>query len=386
MTDRHPTLFSPGTLGPLALANRALVAPMTRASANADGRATDQMRDYYRNFGAGGWGLVETEAAYIDLAYSQGYDYQPGIADDAQAEAWVKIVEAVHAEGTPIMLQLFHCGAINQGNHWVEGSIAPSAVQPKGSQIDRYRGGEGPFQMPREITRDEMAQVVESFAAAARRGVEIGFDAIEMHGANGYLPDQFLTVHTNLRDDEYGGPVENRVRFHCDVLRAMRAAVPGTCLGVRISQTKVNDFDYSWPGGADDAQAIFSALAATGIDFLHCSAHLGVTPVFGTTRSLSGLARDITGLPVITNGKLQDADVAEQALIDGEGDFVSVAKGALADPAWAAKTRDGIAPVAFDPGMITPLATLDNYYQWLADNPGGVARVKTAPRDKTETV
>ena len=386
MTDRYPTLFSPARFGSLDLANRTIVAPMTRASATEDGIVTDQMCGYYADFGRGGWGLVETEAAYIDLKYSQGYDYQPGIASDAQQESWRKVVDAVHAAGSPIMLQIFHCGAINQGNHWVEGSIAPSVVQPKGIQIDRYRGGHGPFQVPREISRDEMAEIVQSYADAARRGVEIGFDAIEVHGANGYLPDQFLTVHTNLRDDEYGGPVENRVRFHCDVMRAVRASCPTVPVGVRISQTKVNDFDYSWPGGDGDARAIFSALAKTGIDFLHVSAHLGVTPVFGTARSLSGLARDFSGLPVIANGKLQDPAVAEQALKDAEGDFVSVAKGALADPAWATKMRTGQAPIAFDPGMISPLATLDNYYGFMADNPGGVARIKTAPRDKTETV
>jgi len=386
MTERYPTLFSPGALGPLDLANRTIVGPMTRASATVDGLVTDQMRDYYADFGRGGWGLLETEAAYIDLKYSQGYDYQPGIANAAQQESWRKVVDAVHAEGMPIMLQIFHCGAINQGNPWVEGSISSSVVRPKGIQIDRYRGGKGPFQTPREITRDEMAEVVQSFADAARRGVEVGFDAIEVHGANGYLPDQFLSAHTNLRKDEYGGPIESRVRFHCEIMEAVRHACPQVAVGVRISQTKVNDFDHVWAGGAEDARATFAALAQTGIDFLHCSAHLGVTPVFGTTRSLSGLARDFSGLPVITNGKLHDPVLAEQALVQEEGDFVTVAKGALGDPAWAAKVRDGIEPIAFDPGMITPLATLDNYYDWLAANPGGKAQTATAPRDKTETL
>jgi 2,4-dienoyl-CoA reductase-like NADH-dependent reductase (Old Yellow Enzyme family) len=382
MTDRYPTLFSPGKVGSLTLANRAFVAPMTRASATEDGLVTDQMRDYYAAFGRGGWALVETEATYIDLAYSQGYDYQPGIANDAQRDSWRKVVDAVHAGGTPIMLQLFHCGAINQGNRWVEGSIAPSAIQPKGAQIDRYRGGKGPFQLPREISRNEMAEIVGHYADAARRGVEAGFDAIEVHGANGYLPDQFLTVYTNLRDDAYGGPIENRVRYHCEVLRAVRAACPGVPVGVRISQTKVNDLEYSWPGGADDARVIFTALAQTGIDFVHVSAHLGVSPVFGTARSLSGLARDIAGLPIIANGKLQDPEIAEQALRDREGDFVSVAKGALADPEWAAKVRAGAVPTAFDPGMISPLATLDNYYRFVAENPD---RFAPAPRDRAAT-
>ncbi|MGE0255892.1 MAG: NADH:flavin oxidoreductase [Alphaproteobacteria bacterium] len=366
--SRYPTLFSPGRIGDLTTRNRAVVAPMTRTSATQDGRATAQMADYYRAYAEGGWGLIITEGTYIDRRWSQGYHNQPGIAVDAQRDAWRPVVAAVHAAGAPIMMQLFHAGAVNQGNFWSQGSVAPSSVRPKGEQAARY-GGRGPFQEPREITRQEMADVVEAFASAARRAVEAGFDGVEVHGANGYLLDQFLTTYTNRRDDEYGGTVENRVRFHLEVMRAVRAAVPGKVVGVRISQTKTNDLDYVWPGGADDAKAIFGALGATGIDYIHVSAHLGVAPVFGANHSLAGLAKRHGGITVIANGKLQDAAFAEQALASGEGDFAAIAKGALADQAWPAKVARDEAPVPFDPAMVTPLATLDNIGAWRAARP-----------------
>lgn len=361
---RFPTLFSPARLGPLSLRNRAIVSSLTRASATDDGLVTAEMVRYYEHFARGGWGLIATEATYIDQKYSQGYLYQPGMANDDQAESWRRVVQAAHAHGTPIYMQLFHGGAVNQGNHWVQGSIAPSAVPPKGVQISRYRGHDGPFQTPREITLEEIQEVIQSFAHAARRAIDIGFDGVEIHGANGYLPDQFLTVYTNQRSDDYNGDVRKRLRFHLELLAAVRSAIPGKLLGVRISQTKVNDLEYSWPGQVEDAKIIFSEIARTHVDFIHVAAHHGVTPVFGTSKSLSGLARQFSGLPVITNGKLHDPVLAESALIDQEGDFVSIGKGALADPEWPMKVLGDKPPVAFHPDMISPLATLPNYYQW----------------------
>ena len=272
---RFPKVFSAGRIGNVRLKNRTIVAPMTRTSATVDGRATPIMVDYYAEFARNDWGLIIAEATYIDKQYSQGYNNQPGIADDAHRDAWRPVIEACHRAGTPIFLQLIHAGAVNQGNHWIKGSIAPSSVQPKGQQIDRY-GGEGPFQVPREITRDEIRQSAANFAAAAKRAADAGFDGIEVHGANGYLLDQFLTTYTNLRGDEYGGAIENRVRFHTEVMKAVRDAVPAQVpVGVRISQTKVNDLTYVWPGGVNDANIVFPALQRTGIDFIHVGARLG---------------------------------------------------------------------------------------------------------------
>lgn len=382
--DRYPVLFSPNKIGSLTLKNRAIVSPMTRTSATEEGFVTEQMADYYAEYARGGWGLIMTEGTYIDYKYSQGYTFQPGIADEAQQESWRKVVDAVHAEGVPIFMQLFHCGAINQGNNWVEGSIAPSVVKPKGEQIPRYRGAAGGFQTPSEISREEMVDVVKSFGDAARRASEIGFDGIEVHGANGYLPDQFLTVYTNLRKDEYGGNIENRVRFHCEIMQAVREAVSEKPVGVRISQTKVNDYEYVWPGGKEDAKVVFSKIGETGIDFFDCSAHLGVTPIFETNNSLSGLAKKYSGLPVMANGKLQDPNLAEAALNANEGDFIAIAKGALADQKWPEKIADGENPVPFNPGMIMPYATLDCNESFWTNNPDGISKEKIIGRDAAE--
>lgn len=382
--SKYPKLFAAGEINGVETANRSVVSPMTRTSATEDGIVTDQMAEYYAAYARGGWGLIITEGVYIDLKYSQGYAYQPGIATDAQRDSWRKVVDAVHAEGAPIFMQIFHCGAINQGNHWVEGSIAPSVVTPKGKQIPRYRGSGDVFQTPREITRDEMAEVIESFGAAARRAIEVGFDGVEVHGANGYLPDEFLTDYTNLRDDEYGGPIENRIRFHCEVMQAVRAAVPDNPVGVRISQTKVNDFEHAWAGGANDAKVVFTSLAKTGIDFIDCSSHLGLAPIFGTPHSLSGLAREYSGLPVMANGKLSEPEDAEAALTQGEGDFVAIGKAALADYNWPKKIAANEPRVPFNPGMIMPYATLDCYEAYWEANPSGIPSEKIEARDVTE--
>jgi 2,4-dienoyl-CoA reductase-like NADH-dependent reductase (Old Yellow Enzyme family) len=363
---KYPRLFSPYQLGPLNLRNRAVVSSLTRASATEDGLVTPAMIEYYREFARGGWGLVATEATYVDLQYSQGYLNQPGIANDAQARGWQDVVKAVHECGTPIYMQLFHGGAVNQGNHWVQGSIAPSAIAPKGVQFSRYRGNGGPFQTPREITPIEIEAVIDSFALAAQRAIAAGFDGVEIHGANGYLPDQFLTTYTNQRRDDYNGGVRQRLKFHLKLLKAVRSAIPGSLLGVRLSQTKVNDLEYQWPGQLEDAKVIFLEIGQTGVDFIHVAAHQGVSPVFGSSKSLSGLAKQFSGLPVITNGKLHDPVLADQALADEEGDLVSIGKGALSDPHWALKVHQGLHPIEFDMGMISPYATLQNRAQWKA--------------------
>lgn len=362
--DAFPTLFSPGRLIGLEVPNRTVVSPMTRTSATPEGMATAEMAEYYAAYARGGWGVIISEGTYIDEAHSQGYWNQPGIATDAQQDAWRQVVEAVHAEGGRIVMQLMHAGALSQGNRFVEDSIAPSPIRPKGEQAARYNGS-GPFRTPREITRDEMAAVVASFAAAGRRAAEIGFDGVEVHGANGYLLDQFLTSYTNAREDEYGGPVENRMRFHVEVMSALRKAVdPTVPVGVRISQTKTNDHNHVWEGGDDDARAVFGALGRIGNLFVDVSAHLGCAPVFGTDRSLAGLAKRHSGLTVMANGKLHDPAEAERALREDQVDFCAIAKGALADPDWPRKVAAGHEPVPFDPDMISPLATLSNTAGW----------------------
>ena len=199
--------------------------------------------------------------------------------------------------------------------------------------------------------------------------MEAGFDGVEIHGANGYLPVQFLTPETNTRTDEYGGSLENRLRFHREIMAAVVRGVAGRGLaGMRLSQSRSSDFTYKWSGGVDDARTIFGAMAAEGADFLHVSTHQGLGEEFGTSRTLAGLARDFTDLPVIACGKLETPDNAEAILSGGEADLVAIARGAIGDPSWPQKLADGVDPIAFDPEMISPFATLDATAQWRAAN------------------
>ncbi|MBT3929749.1 MAG: hypothetical protein HOF34_03460, partial [Rhodospirillaceae bacterium] len=173
--------------------------------------------------------------------------------------------------------------------------------------------------------------------------------------------------------------------YHCEVMQSVRDAAPDIPVGVRISQTKVNDLTYVWPGGDDDAKVIFSSIAATGIDFFDCSAHLGLDHVFGTDHSLSGLARRYSGLPVFANGKLHDPALAERAIIEEEGDFVAIAKGALADPEWPQKIAAGAEPHGFNPGMVMPFATIDCNEAFWAENPTGIPAAPIEARDGVES-
>nr|WP_202484039.1 NADH:flavin oxidoreductase [Streptomyces sp. SID8359] len=338
--------------------NRFAVAPMTRVSATADGRATEQMAEYYEAFARGGFGLLITEGTYTDTAFSQGYLHQPGITDEAQAAAWRAVVDRAHAAGARIVLQLMHAGALAQGNRFRDRSAGPSAVRPKGEQLDKYRGS-GPWPVPLELTRAQIAEAVEGFAAAAVRARDAGFDGVEIHAANGYLLDQFLTPYTNLRTDGYGGDAEGRSRLVREVTAEVRgAAGPGFTVGVRFSQGKINDFGWRWPGGDAEARVLFTAAAGAGADYLHLAGSGRDWAPDGPT--LPGLARQVTGLPVIANGALHEDAAARRVLDEGHADVLAVGTGALANPDLPHKVAAGVPPVPFDPRVLEPLATLDN--------------------------
>lgn len=355
------TLFTPLRVGQLTLPNRMAVAPMTRVSATAHGRATEQMANYYEAFAAGGFGLVITEGIYTDKAHAQGYLFQPGLSDDAQRDAWRPLVDRVHSQGGRIIAQLMHAGALSQGNPHRPATKGPSAVLPAGQQMTFYRG-HGPYRMPEAMTTDEIDQVIEGFGQAARRAQQAGFDGVEIHGANGYLLDQFLTAHTNLRDDRYGGSLENRLRLTVEVIEAARRSTSGDFIvGVRSSQGKVNDFTHKWKGGDDDAARIFGTLGAAPIDYLHTTEFEAWRPAFGEEgASLAALARNHVSVPVLANGSLHDAARAEHLLARQEADFISLGRGALTHADWPARLRAGKPRGEFDRGLLAPIADLDN--------------------------
>jgi len=373
MTRDAPTgrLFAPLEVGPMMLRNRLAVAPMTRVSATADGRATRRMADYYAAFAEGGFGLVITEGIYTDKQYAQGYLCQPGLSDDGQREAWRPVVERVHGHGARMLAQLMHAGALSQGNPHQTQTRGPSAVRPKGTQMAFYRGS-GSYPRPVAMSVAEIADAVQGFADAAVRARDAGFDGIEIHGANGYLLDQFLSEGINLRDDRYGGDLEGRLRLTAEVAEAVRAAVgPDVTVGVRISQGKVNDFVHKWRGGEAEAAALFEALGSLPIDYLHTTELEAWRPAFAVGPSLAALAKRHAGKPVLANGSLHDPAQALGLLERGEADLVSLGRGALTHPDWPRRVAEGAPIEAFDPSLLSPLADLENAERHRASRAAG---------------
>lgn len=353
-------LFAPGAINRLHLKNRLALAPMTRVSATSEGFVTEDMVRYYERFATGGFGLLISEGIYTDKAFSQGYRNQPGLSDDAQGRTWRNVTDAVHAAGGRMFAQLMHAGALSQFNRFRDHPVGPSAIRPKGEQMAIYRGA-GEYRVPREMTKHEIDEALAGFARAAALAIEVGgFDGVEIHGANGYLLDQFLTEHTNRRTDEWGGSTENRVRLTVEVVRRVRRAIGrATPLGVRISQAKVNDFTHRWSGGEADAATIFGALAGAGVDYIHVTEFEAWRPAFGDGGpSLVSLARlNAPGATIIANGSLHDPPEAELALDQG-ADLVALGRGALCNPDWPIRVRTGQALATFDPGLLRPLADI----------------------------
>ncbi|CQD12329.1 NADH:flavin oxidoreductase [Mycobacterium lentiflavum] len=338
----HQSLFTPATIGNVDLANRVALSPMTRVSATADGLPTDRIASYYRAFALGGFGLLITEGLYIDDLTSQGYLFQPGIANSSHAAAWRRVVDGVHDCGAKYFAQLMHAGSQSQGNPHTTTTWGPSAIRPKGEQLPMYRGS-GPFQIPQAMTTEHIDQVRSAFVNAARQARDAGFDGVEIHGANGYLLDEFLTDYLNTRTDRYGGSVASRVRLAAEVCHDVVSAVDGDiAVGIRISQAKVSDNRHRWAGTEDDAAIIFGTLADTGIDYIHTTEYRALAPAFAESdKSLAQLAKQHSGLSIIANGHLDDPRDAAAIIDSGAADVVALAKPALANRDWPHRVRSG---------------------------------------------
>ncbi|MCF5052401.1 NADH:flavin oxidoreductase [Pseudomonas syringae] len=360
MTDLSQKVLSKYVIKNASLANRLAVAPMTRVSATEDGLLTPAMHDYYLRFAKGGFGLIISEGLYTDQAFSQGYLYQPGLVSDAQACSWTATNQALQQQGTKVFAQLMHAGALSQGNRFSKRSAAPSAVQPVGEQMPFYYGV-GRYNEPLELSEVQIAEVIQGFVDAAVRAVNIsGFDGIEIHGAHGYLLDQFLTTYTNQRQDRWGGDIHARVALLLGIVKAIKAELGSKVpVGMRISQSKVNDFVYKWPGGEADAQVIFSSLAQAGADFIHVSEYRAWQPAFaGGQETLVALARRYApGLTIIANGSLLDIGRANDALHDG-ADLIAQGEGALSNPDLPLLYASGREPRPFDNVILGPIANI----------------------------
>ena len=363
-------LFTPHQLASIELKNRLLVAPMTRVSATGEGGVSDLMVPYYRSFAEGGFSAVITEGVYTDKEFSQCYRYQPGMTDPHQAAGWATLIQGVHEAGARVIVQLMHAGALSQYNRFTNDTRAPSAVLPKGSQMEFYRGT-GAYPTPQELLPAEIDRAMKGFADAARRSQDAGADGVEVHGANGYLLDQFLTDYTNQRRDRFGGNTLNRIRMTCEVVQRVREATgPEFTVGVRISQAKVNDFDHKWAGAEDDARIIFPQLTKAGASYIHTTEFQADKPAFEAGYSLSRLARLFSGLPVIANGGMGDPSTASKMLEDENADLVSLGKSALATPDWPNKVQTACELNEFSFDMFSPLADLSSANAYFAKQAG----------------
>ena len=326
-------LFEPITLRSLTARNRVWLAPMCQYSA-VDGVPNDWHLVHLGSRAVGGFGLVLTEASAV-VPEGRIAPQDAGIWNDEQAEAWRRVVDFVHGQGAPIGVQLAHAGRkASTYRPWDPRSgtvpaddggwetLAPSAVAFEG------------YEAPSALTVDQIGEVVQAFADAARRAVEVGFDTVEVHAAHGYLIHQFLSPLSNRRDDDYGGSFENRTRLVLEVVDAVRATLPDSApLLVRISGTDWID------GGWDIEQStrLGVLLREHGVDLVDVSsggnapASIPLEP--GYQVPLSAAVRG-GGIPTGAVGLITDPEQAEKILANGEADVVLLARAALREPAW----------------------------------------------------
>lgn len=358
MTLKHSALFTSQKIGKNTLKNRLAVAPMTRVSADKAGFMTTEMAQYYQTFADNGFGLIITEGLYTDKSYSQTYRYQPGLSDINQAKSWQPLITSVNASNTLLIAQLMHGGALSQYNKYQDHSRGPSPVRPLGQQMSFYYG-QGQYPQPEEMTTQDIQEVIDGFVSAALNAQSAGFHGVEIHGANGYLLDQFLTPYTNRRSDLYGGPLKNRLRLYREILVAVRAAVGDNFIvGVRFSQKKVNDNQHTWPEAIEAAWQTFTMAKNCEVDYIHTTEPQVSAPAFANSPSLAALAKHYSGLPVIANGGIITGEQALDVLDSQQADVIAIGRAALANPNWVEAIKSGQTLRAFNYDIFNPIADL----------------------------
>jgi 2,4-dienoyl-CoA reductase-like NADH-dependent reductase (Old Yellow Enzyme family) len=330
-------LFSPFQLKHFELKNRIGVAPMTRMSSAQDSIPRQDVLDFLVTRARNGAAIVYTEAIVTDYESAQGYPGQARILTQRQIDAWKPVVEAIRKEGAISIMQIFHCGRmawpeINPANR----AIAPSAVSP--NQENPLTGK--PYPLPDIMSQFDIEHVINGFAESAKGAVEAGFDGVEVHGAHGYLINNFLSSYSNQRNDDYGGSPEKRCRFAHEVIEAVRKVVPeDRLLLFRISNWGIADMDVSLYENKEEYQEIIKLLSKESIDAISVSTYDYREEAFGSGRNMAQITREVTGLPIMICGKIFDRNSAEDALKDA--DIVLSAKSMLLNPNWVEDIRQG---------------------------------------------
>jgi N-ethylmaleimide reductase len=332
------SLFDSVTLGDLALANRIVMAPMTRSRAGDGDAPTDLNVEYYQQRATAG--LIVTEGTQPS-ANGKGYCRTPGIYTPAQIAGWRKVTDAVHAEGGKIVLQIMHCGRIASHLNKNPGAetVSPSAIRAQG-QMFTDAAGMVDFDMPRALESGEIPAVIQEFGDATANALTAGFDGVELHCASGYLPMQFLSTGTNRRTDAYGGSVGNRIRVVVEMLEAMAAVAGPGRVGLRICPgVTFNDISDDDP--AETYSALLRVVDPMRLAYLHL--------ILLKTPQVDGLevaSANFTG-PLILNDSIT-LDRGNALVDSGGAAAVSFARWYLANPDLARRLREGAALAKFD--------------------------------------
>ncbi len=346
-------LFTPFESPKLTLKNRIAMAPMTRMR-SPDGVPGQDVADYYRRRAENQVGLIITEGTVVDHPAANGYPGIPYFHGDKSLAGWANVVKAVHGAGGKIFPQLWHVGSVRKAGTPPDPTVpgySPSGLAKAGGKVVCH-----------EMTKDDIRAVVKAFGDAARAAKDIGMDGVELHGAHGYLIDQFFWEGTNRRTDEYGGSLVKRTRFAVEVIEAVRKAVGDDFpVMLRWSQWKQQEYTARLAPTPEELAQFLKPLNDAGVDIFHCSTRRYFLPEFdGSTLNLAGWTKQLTGKPVMTVGSVgldteftmtmaTSAPVQQVSDIDplitrfnaGEFDLVSVGRALLADPAWASKIRAG---------------------------------------------
>ncbi len=335
-------LFEPLRLGGLRLAHRVVMAPLTRMRATVPGNAPNALNAEYYGQRASEGGLIITEATQVDQT-GQGYPATPGIHSAEQVAGWRGVVDAVHRKGGLIVLQLWHVGRISHPSHQPGGAapISPSAVRPTGKAYTATFGQE-PFETPRALETAEIPGVVAMYRRGAENARAAGFDGVEIHGANGYLVDQFLRDRSNRRTDAYGGSIENRSRFAVEVAEAVSEVWGADRVGIRLSPFGVfNDM------GDSDPVALFThvvgEMSRIGLAYVHLieprqdemyGADLGEW----ATRPVGSVFRAAFSGPVIAGGGY-DGPGGAAAIAAGDADAIAFGRWFISNPDLPSRLR-----------------------------------------------
>lgn len=333
------TLFEPYSLGSLTLANRFVMAPLTRNRAGAGFVPGDLAAEYYRQRASAG--LIISEATQISQQ-GQGYQDTPGIYAPAQVEGWRKVTDAVHAKGGRIFLQLWHVGRVShidlQPN--AQSPVAPSAIPAKTKTF--VNNGFVDVSEPRALEPEELPEIVNDFRRAAANAIAAGFDGVEVHGANGYLLDQFAKDGANIRTDAYGGSIENRARLMLEVTAAVVNEIGAERTGIRISPVSpANGVTSSHPQAQFDY--IVDKLDELGIIYIHVVEGATGGPRDIAPFDFGSLRRRFTKTYIANNG--YDLELATSHLAEGKADLFAFGRPFIANPDLVERLESG-APLA----------------------------------------